>query len=137
MKHYILEEDITVFCVTATSFPAGVQEAHQKLHNIVPLSPERKYFGISYPVAKGVIEYKAATTELTKGELCKDLPDQFIIKQGNYIFTDIPDFMKNIPAIGEAFKKLISDKRIDPTGVCVEWYLNENVCRCMVKTKSK
>jgi hypothetical protein len=137
MKQYILEENITVFCITAASFPAGVQEAHRKLHNIVPLSPLRKYFGISYPVGKGVIEYKAAATELTGEELSKHLPDQFTIMSGNYIYIDIPDFMKHIPAIGEAFKKLISDERIDPTGVCIEWYLNENNCRCMVKTKSK
>jgi len=41
--------------------------------------------------------------------------------------------MKNIPAIGETFQKIIADPRIDPQGVCVEWYFNNKDVRCMVR----
>jgi len=58
----------------------------------------------------------------------------FIIPKGNYIYKDVPDFMKNIPQIGAVFQELIADPGIDPNGFCLEWYLNENDCRCMVKT---
>ena len=137
METYNLEQDIKVFCVTAKSFPDGVLEAHQKLHSLVPFTTDRKYFGISWPEANGVIGYKAAMEELKEGELSHHKLEEFIIKKGKYLMIDIPNFMSNIPAIGEAFQKLIADERIDPNGVCVEWYLKNEVCRCMVRTKEK
>ena len=52
--------DITAICVSAESFPEGVLAAHKKLHSLVTYSPDRKYFGISYPVGPGEIMYLAA-----------------------------------------------------------------------------
>src|SRR5882762_3540834 len=100
MENYILSEDIKVFCVMASSFPEGVLAAHQKLHSLVPFSPQRKYFGISRP-DKGVVTYKAAAEELDKGELQKHGLEEFVIRKGNYVSVVIHDFMKNIPEIGE------------------------------------
>jgi hypothetical protein len=134
MNQYNLQEDIKVFYISATSFPAGVQEAHQQLHRLVPFSPERMYFGISRPGPGGAIEYKAAASELTEGDLSIHGLSAFIIQKGIYVFTDIPDFMKNIPAIGKTFQLLLTDKTIDPNGACIEWYMTEKNCRCMVRT---
>jgi hypothetical protein len=133
MIPYELKEDIEVFCVTATSFPDGVLQAHQTLHALVPFSTERKYFGISYPEKPGSIIYKAAANELEQGDLSKHGLEHFTIKKGKYICILIEDFMKDIPAIGKAFQELITQPGIDPNGCCVEWYTNEKDVRCMVR----
>ena len=130
-----LDKDILVHCVTATSFPDGVQQAHQALHALIPFDVKRKYFGLSWPDKDGKIIYKAAAEELNPGELSKHLLETITLPKGSYLYIDIHDFMKNIPAIGAAFQQLIHDDRIDPAGCCIEWYIDENLCRCMVKTK--
>jgi hypothetical protein len=43
--------------------------------------------------------------------------------------------MQKIPSIEKAFNRLTKDRRIDPHGVCLEWYVNNSTCRCMVKMK--
>ncbi len=133
MENYILEKDIVVFYITATSYPDGVLTAHQKMHSYVTYNESRNYFGISAPDKTGTIIYKSAAEELKKGEFSTHNLPQFIIKKGNYIFIDINDFMKDIPAIGKAFDELISNPAIDPQGCCVEWYLSQNHVRCMVR----
>jgi hypothetical protein len=130
-----LDKDIEVFCVRAKSFPDGVMQAHQTLHALVPPSNIRKYFGISRPEGgKGII-YRAAMDELSSGELSAHKLEKFLIKSGNYICIDIPDFMKNPILIGQSFQQLLKDPGIDPQGACIEWYLNPNDCKCMVKLK--
>ena len=132
-NYYTLEKDLHVFYVTATSFPNGVLAAHQQLHAYVDYDVKRNYFGISAPDKTGTIIYKSAAEELNKGELSKHQLEQFIIKQGNYIYIDIKDFMKDVNSIGKAFHALISNPDIDPQGCCVEWYLTQNNVRCMVR----
>ncbi|OIQ96033.1 hypothetical protein GALL_220320 [mine drainage metagenome] len=132
MKEFILENDISVFCVPAQSFPEGVLEAHQKLHSIIPFSTERKYFGLSRP-EKNVITYKAAAEELITGELNKHNLEKFVIRKGKYHSITIQNFMQNIPAIGKAFETILSHHDIDPNGICVEWYVNEKDVQCMVR----
>lgn len=133
MQQFFLEGDIIAYTVKAASFPDGVQAAHQYLHQLIPYSDKRKYFGISRPEGGNGISYYAAATELEAGEMEKHGLPQFIIKKGNYIYKDISDYMKNIPAIGQAFAGLLVDKNIDPEGACVEWYLDQHTCRCMVR----
>lgn len=135
MTTTIVSEDILVYCVTAASFPDGVLQAHQSLHALVPFNDQRKYFGLSWPDKDGNILYKAAAEELREGELSRHHLESKIIVKGEYLYIDIPDFMKNIPAIGAAFQQLIHDERIAPDGFCIEWYLTQTLCRCMVKTK--
>jgi aryl-alcohol dehydrogenase-like predicted oxidoreductase len=83
----------------------------------------------------GDIIYKAAAEELIPGELSKHQLEPFTIRKGDYIYMDVKNFMQNIPAIGQAFNELKSDKRIDPEGVALEWYLNEADVRCMIRIK--
>ena len=129
-----LTEDIQVHCITASSFPGGVRQAHETLHRLLPADSHRNYFGLSWPDRHGSIIYKAAAEKLKEGELAKHSLEAKTITKGDYLYIDIPDFMKDIPAIGTAFQNLIHDERIADDGFCIEWYLNENVCRCMVKT---
>jgi hypothetical protein len=60
METIILDKDIKVFYVTASTFPEGILAAHQTLHAKIPYSTERKYFGISRPENNGKIVYRAA-----------------------------------------------------------------------------
>lgn len=136
MLSYKLEDDIRVFYITAPSFPDKVLETHQKMHRLVEYNEARKSFGISYPVKSGNIIYKVAAEELIEGELEKHGLEEMIIPKGEYLYIDIRDFMDNITAIGQAFDELIQDERIDPNGFCVEWYMKQNLCRCMVKTNN-
>ena len=130
---FILGEDIKVMCIEASLFPDGVMAAHQQLHELVPYSTERKYYGLSRPAEDGIIVYKAAASELENGEAEKLQLETFIIKKGNYVSIAIHNYMQDIPTIGKAFSELIARPDIDPNGLCVEWYLNDKDVKCMVR----
>jgi hypothetical protein len=130
MENYLLQHDINIICITAESFPAGILPAFEKLHHLA--AGERKSYGISRP-DKNTIIYKAGAEELSAGEAEKLRLEKFVLKKGNYISIDIPDFMKNVPAIGKAFEQLLADPRIDKEGACIEWYFNEKDVKCMVR----
>lgn len=133
MNQFNIDRPVTTYTVKATSFPAGVMAAHQYLHSLIPFSTKRKYFGISHGSADQEIIYYAAAEELEKGELEQHGLATFILEAGNYLYMDIADYMKNIPAIGQAFAALLREPHIDPQGACVEWYLDQHTCRCMVR----
>lgn len=133
MEAFSLDNDLTVYCVTADSFPDGVPKAHQALHALISYRPERKYFGLSWPAPNGSLIYKAAAEEAVPGELSNHNLEQKIIPAGEYLCVYVQDFMKDIPAIGKAFQQLIADPRIAPQGFCIEWYLSDTSVRCMVK----
>ena len=134
MEKTTLTEDIPVYCITADSFPDCVKQAHESLHALIPYDAQRKYFGLSWPV-DGQIIYKAAAAELKAGELSEHQLEKMTIIKGEYLYIDIHDFMNDIPAIGEAFQELIHNDAIAPDGFCIEWYINDNLCRCMVRMK--
>ena len=132
METINLENDIKVFFVTADSFPEGIMEAHKKLHTLIPISESRKHFGISRP-ENGVIVYKAAAEEINPGEAEELNCNSLVLKKGQYICITVNDFMKDIPAIGNAFHELLKNPGIDPEGYCVEWYLNDKDVKCMIR----
>jgi hypothetical protein len=134
METTTIDKDIKVFYITASSFPAGIEEAHNKIHALAPFSTGRKYFGISRP-EKGNIVYKAGAEEIKEGEAEKFKLDTLILKKGRYVSETIHDFMKNVPAIGETFQKMLQRDDIDPQGYCVEWYFNEKDVKLMVRLK--
>jgi predicted transcriptional regulator YdeE len=126
MEPYFLDTDINVLCVTASSFPQGITAAFDKLHSLIHSPEPRRIFGISYGDGKNNITYKAAAEEISEGEAAALGCERFVIKQGEYSSVYIADFMKNIPAISQAFREMCGDKRIDPNGYCIEMYLNHN-----------
>ena len=134
METITLDNDIKVFYETAKSFPDGIMDAHKKLHELVPFSTERKYFGVSRP-ENGVIVYRAAAEEISPGEAEKLNCDTLVLKKGKYICHTISDFMKDIPGIGNAFRELLSSPDLDPEGYCVEWYFNDKDVKCMVRLR--
>jgi hypothetical protein len=130
-----LENDIKVFFITATSFPEGILEAHQKLHAMVPYSINRKYLGISRP-ENGKIVYKAAVEEGQRGEAERYKCDTLILKKGNYISLIINDYKKDLQRIEQAFLQLLSYPDLDPEGYCVEWYMSdEKTVTCMIRLR--
>ncbi|WP_394234343.1 transcriptional regulator [Niallia oryzisoli] len=131
MDKIVLEEDIVVYCITATSFPEGVLAAHQKLHAVFPVG-ERRFFGISRP-ENGVIVYKAAAEVLEKDKVEQFNYETLMIKKGNYRCMTILNFMEDEQRIGKAFGELISSPDIDRDGYCIEYYYNDKDVKCMVR----
>jgi len=132
VTEFSIDRDITVICVTASSFPDGVQSAHQKLRAAVPASSSRKFYGISYSDKNGNIVYKAAAEQMHPGEAQKLGMETFVIRKGDYISQVLTDWRRNEMEVGKTFKKLLADPRIDKNGYCLEIYLNETDMRCLV-----
>ncbi len=137
MKNYNLEKDIEVMCVTATSFPEGVMDAYKKLQSLIPVSKERRYFGISNPNKDGSIIYKACA-EAHIGEAEKLGLESFTIKAGNFTSIYIVDHMQDPESIGNAFQELLKNPDIDPQGYCLEMYkdFDDKDVNCMVPLKN-
>lgn len=136
MNRITIPQDIPLFYVTATSFPEGVLDAHAKIHSLIPLPEERRFFGISYPI-DGTIVYKAAAEELEVGEAEKYDCEKFVIKAGEYLYEDIKDFASDISIIDKTFKELLANPELDPNGYCLEWYMNDTDVRCMVPLRTQ
>jgi hypothetical protein len=102
-----------------------------------PFHYEKKSARISeFPIKTQVVRlYKAAANELKRGEFRRLQLEEFVIVKGAYISITIHNFMDNISKIGVAFNKLIGHPQIDPKGACIEWYLDDLDCKCMVKLK--
>jgi len=133
MKPYFLTSDINVICVTASSFPEGIKDAYHRLSSLIGATGTRKFFGISYGDGDKNIIYKAAAEETSEGEAAKLGCERFTIQKGEYISEYIADFMKHIPAMGESFREMCRDPRIDSNGYCVEMYIDNGDVICMVK----
>ncbi len=133
MDTFQLYDDIEIFCVTASSFPDGVKEAHETIHSKLEPPPGRNYFGISWFGEKGKIVYKAAVTEKKEGDLEQFNWEKRMIPAGEYYYKDINDFMSNIPAIGQAFEELGNLAPINEDSMAIEWYTGMNEVRCMVR----
>ena len=135
METITLDSDITVFYITAASFPDGVLEAHQKLHALITYSTERKYFGLSRP-ERGTITYHAAAEEMHKGEAEELGLETLVIKKGEYISITVKDFMSDVKSIEQAFSQLLTHPGLDPQGYCVEQYLNDKDVLCMIRLQN-
>jgi len=134
METIILQKEIKVFYVTATTFPDGIGEAFQKLHSLFPFSKERRIFGLSRPENNEGIVYRAAAEEMYEGEAEKLQCDTLIIPEGKYIALEVVDFRKDIMSIGRTFQQLLKHPDIDPQGYCVEMYANDKeVVTCMIR----
>lgn len=134
METIHLDADIPVFYITATSFPAGIREATDQLHERVPFSADRKYFGLSRPENGGDIVYRAAAEEMYAGEGLRLNCGTLTIPKGKYISIVVNDFRKDILSIDRAFKELLQYDGLDPQGYCVEWYANDReAVTCMIR----
>lgn len=132
MEILTLEHDITVFYVTAASFPDGALAAHQQLHSLVPYTTKRRYFGISRP-ENGPIVYRAAAEELSDGEAKRLGCPTLVLKKGRYVTDTVKNYKKNLSQMETTFGLLLQHPEIDPYGYCVEWYISDDDVKCMVR----
>lgn len=136
MENYTLENDVTLFYLHVKTFPKGIKEAFDKLDKMV--DKEGRYpYGISYKDANGKIQYKAAITQLYKGENEKYGCKNLTIKAGNYVSVTIFDWMKQLQLIGQTFMMLCENSEFDSSTPCVEWYKSDRELQCMVRLKDK
>jgi predicted transcriptional regulator YdeE len=135
MKKYIIENELKVFYVMATSFPEDVGGAFKKLHSLLPATDKRTLYGISHPNENGQIIYMAAVEESfpNEGEQlgCKT----FVIKKGTYASELLTDWKKDESIVGKTFQKLLQHPDLDKKGYCLEIYQNEKDVLCLVPLK--
>lgn len=135
MEKRIIEQDIHVLYVNASSFPDGVLAAFEKLHVHLPFSEERNFYGLSRPEKGEGIVYKAAAEIKSPDEAERFMLETMAIPKGTYIFETVKNFMQDVSLIGTTFNKLLKVSDLDPQGYCVEWYLpNDKDVMCMVRT---
>jgi hypothetical protein len=131
MHTYHLENDLSLLCVKAESFPHDIKKAFDQLVALISGIEGRTFFGISYQLPSDEIIYKAAALELTEGEGEKLGCETYLLKKGKYICETLHNWMKDPSSIGACFKKMI-DTRTDTVFPCVEWYKGPDV-KCMVR----
>jgi hypothetical protein len=132
-EKYFIDQDIIVACVKATSFPMGVGDAYHKLGTALPVSDQRKFYGISWGGKDGEVIYRAAANQLHEGEARESGLETFTIRKGEYISKYLEDWKKDETQIGKTFHQLLSDPRVDKEkGYCLEIYPNEKDVRCLV-----
>jgi hypothetical protein len=134
MEKYNWEKDVQLFCFMAKSFPEGIQEAFDTVEKNVPDCDKRDWYGISYMNERGEIVYKAAVNKLSEDEQHEF--ESFTIPKGVYLSKNISNWMKDPTVIGEAFKTLLADPRLDTSFPCVEWYHTSDDVLCLVKIVS-
>ncbi|WP_212003236.1 hypothetical protein [Chitinophaga sp. HK235] len=132
MEKFILEQDIPVFYVEASSFPEGILAAFKKLYALLPDLNGRRFFGISYPDRSGRIIYKAAVAENAPGEASQYGCPVFTIHKGEYMSELLKSQEGNGRLIGEIFQQLLAHPDLDKNGYCLEMYLEDTTVRCMV-----
>lgn len=119
---HTFENDIKTICIAADSVPAGIHDAHEKLHALFHDKTGRKFYGIAYGNATKEIIYYAATNEIFEGEAENLGYTSFKIKKGLYNCIELKDYYKDIPSVSRAFDYLLQDTRLDPNGYCLEIY---------------
>lgn len=135
MKTVVLEKDIKVLFIEAKSFPEGIMEAHERLHELVPFDRDRRYFGISRPEG-GPIVYKAAAEQAYSGEASELNCGSMTLKKGRYISNTVRNFKQDPQKIEKTFRKLLMHDDLDPQGYCVEWYQNDqDAVKCMIRLR--
>ena len=133
METLKIENDIHLFGREVKTFPQGIGEAFDALQKEIPDGLNRAWYGLSRMKEGGGILYIAAAAEKFPGEAGKYNCQRYIIKKGAYMAETIPDWMKNIGHIKDAFDALLKDEWIDTTAYCVEWYKSDEEMVCMVK----
>ena len=63
--------------------------------------------------------------------------EPFTVKAGNFASIYIVDHMKDSESIGNAFKELLTNPKLDPQGYCLELYkdFDDKDVQCMVPLK--
>ena len=138
MERINLDKDLRIMCVTARSFPDGIQDAFMELEKRAGNAIcDRPFFGLSHPNREGTILYRAGVLVEEEGEAERFGFDLIVLPKGEYLTKMILDWKKKVSLIGQTFQKLIHHPDLDPEAFCIEWYKGENDVLCMVKAKEE
>jgi hypothetical protein len=132
MKEIQLPEDIKLLLVKAKSFPDAVVQAYQELERAIVQPAGRSFYGISRGSEDGGVLYWAGVRPLGDEERTLGL-EQFTVRRGTYVAETLSNWRGKEHILGETFRKLYSDPRVDPMGSCVEWYRDNGDVTCMVR----
>jgi predicted transcriptional regulator YdeE len=132
METLFLSKDINVFGFTLSTFPEGISEAFDSFVKIIPEGLNRSYFGISR-MEDGKMIYIVAVEEKNAGEAKKYKLERYTIPRGLYNKITIHNWREKLASVKEAFHNMMSEKNVDTTQPCIEWYKNEEEMECMVK----
>jgi hypothetical protein len=132
MEKLVLNKEIHLVCVRATSFPDGIMAAYQKLEQVVAPIKDRTVFGISHGSDTGII-YWACAEAKSENEAASLGLESYIIKKGTYAAETLTNIRGNEERIGQTFDKLLNHTKLDETGECVEWYKSANEVQCRVR----
>jgi hypothetical protein len=131
---FILEKDIEAFVIEASSFPEGVDLAHEKLHNLFINKKDWQFYGISYMLPDGSIRYLAGASPREGVDVKNVSLNTFTIKKGKYNSVLLQNFMSDESIIAPTFQALLKDSELDPNGYCLEIFENKGQdMRCLVK----
>lgn len=132
-EYYIIQNDRTILCVKAASFPDGIMDAFKELNQHLPADDHRIPYGISRPEKNGTIVYRAGVEESFPDEAAESDCESVMLKKGKYIFRRITEWQTKMEMIGNVFGVLLSDPRLDPSSPCVEIYQSQTELICMVR----
>jgi hypothetical protein len=136
MKIFSIDHDITVFGKIVDTFPDGIGQAFDEIIHKIPDGLARSRYGISSWSGERMI-YIAAVEQESEGEAKQYGYDTFSIERGNYGIEEVRGWRDKTDSIKEMFEKMCrSIPGLDLMKPCVEWYKNDDVMWCMLKSKS-
>jgi predicted transcriptional regulator YdeE len=133
MDTQIVDKDIKVLAIEVKAFPQGIQEAFDKLNDLVGGDQwSRNVFGISHGSRDGVVYY-AAISQNFDGEAEELNCEELVVPAGIYAVKRINNWREQLQNIGNAFCELMQEPDFDQVTPCIEWYQNPDQMLCMVK----
>lgn len=136
MDKQILTSDIRVMGVIVESFPVGIEEAFQKLEDLLPDGKTRVFYGIA-DCSNNQFTYKAAALQTSDEEYIKYGLQQFVIQKGEYLAEPLMDWFTKTERIKDVFAGLCKNEYADCSQPMIEVYRNRNEMLCMVKTDNR
>ena len=132
MKETYLHTTLTLLAIKAESFPAGAQQAHQKLHALLPTHEGRSFYGLSHSDTQGNIHYWAAATQLQSGEDQHLECETLQLNQGVYAYENLLDIKDFGFTLSASFERLLAHPQLDAQGYCLEEYASGKDIRTLV-----
>ena len=135
MDHYTVEDDLKLLGMQVKSFPVGIPETFDKLHNTLPHGNERDYYGISHFGKEGqIVYYTAASTRPDDKNQSSDFKP-LTIDRGEYYTITLQDWKTKTDLIKDIFHHMMQQDTVDNKSNCIEWYRTDKEMLCMMKAK--
>lgn len=127
-----ITEDTTVFYVQAESFPAGIPNSFEKLHEKIGGFKDRHLYGVTACVDQELI-YLACVKENFKDEGKQFGLQTYTIPKGKYLCTILNNWQQNLVDIPVIFDQLMASPGIKKQAICVEDYITDTQMLAMAQ----